>query len=184
MQIINIFLFINFFYVLNYFFCIKFGIFFIYFKIKFLYKRNNLIKKNTLYIYLHRNHFDILRSYEKAKKRGYYLGWEEYYSKFTILFPNINNCKYISMFNHKVWKYQSSFFPNSLTLSYESFKKHSKFIKWSEREKIIEYLKQIDKTKKNITIKLDNKINFNIFELMYFKIRRCLDSRKRSVVNY
>ena len=36
------------------------------------------LKSETLFIYLYRDEQEILNSYTKAKKLGYYLGWEEF----------------------------------------------------------------------------------------------------------
>ena len=44
-------------------------------------------------------------------------------------------------------------------------------------------LKQIDDNK-IISIYLNNKLNFNIFEKIYFFIRRRLESRKKNIKNY
>ena len=44
-------------------------------------------------------------------------------------------------------------------------------------------LKQIGDNK-IISINLNNKLNFNIFEKIYFFIRRRLESRKKNIKNY
>ena len=58
---------------------------------EFVYKRNLLAKKNTLHVYLHRNYLDIIDSYKKAKEKGFYLGWEEFYTRYKPLFPKFGS---------------------------------------------------------------------------------------------
>ena len=114
---------------------------------EFVYKRTNLKKRETLHIYLYRNHLDILESYKRAKEKGFYLGWEEFYSKYKPLFPSLQNIQPITLFNHKVWESQIKHFEHGLTLSYESFKNHPKFIHKFDREKKITTLKKIDENR-------------------------------------
>ena len=57
---------------------------------EFIFRRTQLKKKDTLHLYLLRDHLDILNSYEKAKEKKYYLGWEEMYSKYRVFFPKIS----------------------------------------------------------------------------------------------
>lgn len=161
---------------------------------EFVFKRTNLKKENTLHIYLQRNYLDIITSYEKAKKKEYYLGWEEMYEKYKIFFPNLKNIKPIPLFNHKVWESQIDSFENAFTLSYESFKNHPKFINKDKRLEKITSLKQIEENKdgwleyeKNMKIQEDNfenKLKFNFFQKNYFRLRRALESRKKSMKNY
>ena len=56
---------------------------------EFVYQRTNLIKKKTLYIYLYRHSDEIQKSYNKAITKNYYFGWNEFYSRYKILFPVI-----------------------------------------------------------------------------------------------
>ena len=114
---------------------------------QFFYKRTLLKKKNTLHIYLLRDYLDILKSYETAKKKGFYLGWQEFYSKYKPLFPTLKNINPITLFNHKVWEMQIDDFENGITISYESFQNNSKFIDSKKRLDKFTTLKQIDPNK-------------------------------------
>ena len=160
---------------------------------EFIYKRKYLKKKNTLHVYLLRNHLDIFESYEKAKKKGFYLGWEEFYSRYRPLFPELNDVEPITLFNHKVWETQINDFDHGLTLSYESFKNHPKFIDEKIRSKKITTLKQTVENRgwkefyseySDQKVNFNKKLNFNFFEKIYFKFRRLVDSRKKSIKNY
>lgn len=160
---------------------------------EFLYKRTHLKKKNTLHIYLYRNYLDIFESYKKAKERGFYLGWEEFYSRYRPLFPKLKDTHPITLFNHKVWEEQISNFENGLTLSYESFKSHPKFMSSKERSEKITTLKQTDKNDgwkefyskySEQKINFNKKIKFNLLEKFFFKFRRLTDSRKKNMRNY
>ena len=162
---------------------------------EFVYKRTDLKKKNTLHIYLHRDHLDILDSYKKAKEKGFYLGWEEFYSKYRPLFPELKNIQPITLFNHKVWETQIGRFEHGVTLSYESFKNHPKFIDKQKRLEKITTLKTIDenieltdlsnnKWKEYFSNESNKRINFNLIEKIYFKFRRSIESRKKSLKNY
>ena len=161
---------------------------------EFVYRRTLLKKKNTLHIYLFRDYLDILNSYKKAKEKDYYLGWEEMYSKYRIFFPTLKHVNPITLFNHKVWEMQINYFEHGLTLSYDSFKNHPRFIDKEIRSKKIQSLKQIDENvdgweeyEKNLKIQkinFDKKLKFNLTEKIYFKLRRILESRKKNRKNY
>ena len=162
---------------------------------EFLYKRIDLKKSKTLHIYLYRDHLDILESYKRAKEKGFYLGWEEFYSKYKPLFPELQNIQPVTLFNHKVWESQIMHFEHGLTLSYESYKNHPKFIDKFDREKKITTLKKIDenrefdnypgnKWEEHFSKDSDKRINFNSIEKIYFRFRRAIDSRKKSLKNY
>jgi hypothetical protein len=162
---------------------------------EFFYKRTLLKKEKTLHIYLHRNHLDILESYNRAKEKGFYLGWEEFYLRYKPLFPELKHINPITLFNHKVWENQIKHFEHALTLSYESFNNHKKFINKETRIKKITSLKKIDKDNEYVGLfsrgwenfyskYSKNKINFNIIEKIYFKFRRLAESRKKYIKNY
>ena len=160
---------------------------------EFVYRRTDLKKKNTLHIYLHRNYLDILESYEKARKLNNYLGWDEMYSKYRPFFPTLKHINPITLFNHKVWETQINHFEHGLTLSYESFNIHPKFLDHKIRLKKITTLKQInldegwEEYEKNIQFQKKNfskKLNFNLIEKLYFKFRRLMESRKKNRKNY
>ena len=80
---------------------------------EFIYKRPELIKDDTLFVYLYRDHDDIKKSYEKAKKKDFYMGWEEFYSRYKVLFPNIDQSLHVALFNHYIWQKQISKFKRS-----------------------------------------------------------------------
>ena len=42
---------------------------------EFWFRRTELKKSNTMYLYLYRDAQEILNAYEKAKKLNFYLGW-------------------------------------------------------------------------------------------------------------
>ncbi len=161
---------------------------------EFVYRRTDLKKNKTLHLYLYRDHIEILNSYRKAKNKNYYLGWEELYEKYKKFFPNLAHVKPITLFNHKVWEEQIKYFEHALTISYDSFKNHPKFLNKQERDEKITSLKQIEKDKdgwdeynKSLNLqKLDfkKKLKFNLIDKIYFKFRRVLESRKKNRKNY
>lgn len=161
---------------------------------EFVYRRTELKKEKTLHLYLFRDHTEILNSYKKAKEKSYYLGWEELYNKYRVFFPNLEKIQPITLFNHKVWEQQIEQFEHGLTISYDSFRAHPKFIKKEERDKKITTLKQIEKNKdgwseysKNHNLQkthFKKILKFTLFHEIYFKIRRFLESRKRNRKNY
>ncbi len=148
---------------------------------EFVYQRTNLIKKNTLHVYLYRRPEEIKKSYDKAIMKNYYFGWNEFYSRYKILFPQINQNLHVSMFNHLVWQTQLSKFEHALTVDFESFKNLDLFIK--DRSNFSAVRQQNPKIKYNY-LNLKTNLNFNIFEKLYFFCRRKLDSRKKSIINY
>ena len=117
------------------------------------------------------------------------------YSKYKFFFPTLKNIEPITLFNHKVWETQIEQFEHGLTLSYESFKNHPKFIDKQKRIEKMTTLKKIDENKEYLDLTSDEwkkhfskysnkKINFNLIEKIYFKLRRLLESRKKSIKNY
>ena len=169
---------------------------------EYWFRRTELKKKNTMYLYLYRDSKEILNSYQKAKKFNYYFGWEEMIDQYRKLFPKIENNLSCALFGHKVWEHQINSFEDVYTISYDSFKTHKFYLRQSIRkEKIIE-LKDIELTEntnikkkfvkerdgqipfKELLKKEKRKIKFNILEKFYFLIRRKFDSRKKSRKNY
>ena len=113
--------------------------------------------------------------------KNYYFGWNEFYSRYKILFPQINQNLHVSMFNHLIWQTQLSKFEHALTLDFESFKTLDLFIK--DRSNFSTVRQQDPNIKYNY-LNLNTNLNFNIFEKLYFFCRRKLDSRKKSIINY
>jgi len=164
---------------------------------EYWFRRTEIKKNKTMYIYLYRDSKEIMDSYLKAKKLNYYFGWEEMINKYRILFPEIKDFEPVSLFGHKVWEKQINKFENAFTLSYESFKTHNLFLNASERNKNIKDLKDIElventfiekkmtnKMEGKISINEKRKLNFNIIEKLYFFVRRKIDSKKKSRKNY
>ena len=164
---------------------------------EYWFRRTELKKDKTMYLYLYRNSAEIMNSYLKAKKHDYYFGWEEMIDKYRVLFPGIKDLKPAPLFGHKVWEKQISELDNAFTLSYESFKTHDFFLNTNVRNEKIKDLKDIElientHIKKKMTNKMEGKIsfyekrkiNFNLLEKIYFFIRRKLESRKKSRKNY
>ena len=164
---------------------------------EYWYRRTDLKKDNTMYLYLYRNSEEILNSYLKAKKLNYYLGWEEMIDKYRKFFPEVQNIKPAPLFGHKVWEQQVKKFNNVFTLSYKSFKTHKFYLNENDRNSKNQSLKDIEAVENfNIKKKFINetkgkipyneriKINFNFLENFYFFMRRKLESRKRSRKNY
>ena len=164
---------------------------------EFWFRRTDLKKNNTMYLYLYRNSEEILNSYKKAKKSNYYLGWEEMLNKYRRFFPEIENIKPTPLFGHKVWEQQIKKFDNAFTLSYESFKTHKFYLDANVRNKKNLKLKDIEIVENsNIKKKFTNemggkvpyndkiKINFNLLEKFYFFMRRKLESKQKNRRNY
>ena len=164
---------------------------------EFWFRRIDLKKSNTMFLYLYRDAKEILNSYEKAKKLNFYLGWEEMIDKYRRFFPEIENIKPTPLFGHKVWEQQLKKFDNAFTLSYESFKTHKLYLDSSVRRSKITKVKDIELVENyNIKKKFINemrgkvpynekvKINFNLLEKIYFFTRRKLESRKKSMKNF
>ena len=160
-------------------------------------RRPDLKKNNTMYLYLYRDTQEILNSYEKAKKLNYYMGWEEMIDRYRRFFPEIKNIKPAPLFGHKVWENQIKNFDNAYTVLYESFKTHKFYLDPDMRRDKIKNLKDIelieninikkkfiDKMGGNIPHSEKMKIRFNLFENIYFFIRRKLENRKKNRKNY
>ena len=160
-------------------------------------RRPDLKKNNTMYLYLYRDIQEILNSYKKAKKLNYYMGWEEMIDRYRRFFPEIKNIKPAPLFGHKVWENQIKNFDNAYTVLYESFKTHKFYLDQDMRRDKIKNLKDIElieniNIKKNFIDKMGGniphsekmKIRFNLFENIYFFIRRKLENRKKNRKNY
>ena len=160
-------------------------------------RRPDLKKNNTMYLYLYRDTQEILNSYRKAKKLNYYMGWEEMIDRYRRFFPEIKNIKPAPLFGHKVWENQIKNFDNAYTILYESFKTHKFYLDPDMRRDKIKNLKDIelieninikkkfiDKMGGNIPHSEKMKIRFNLFENIYFFIRRKLENRKKNRKNY
>ena len=122
-----------------------------------------------MYLYLYRDHKEIMASYQKAKKLNYYLGWEEMINNYRKFYPDLEHIVPAPLFGHKVWEGQIKKFDNAYTISYDSFKTHEQFLCSDIREKTVKELKYINpdyKRQKKI-----KKINFNVIEKIYFFIR-------------
>tara|TARA_B100000586_G_C20033905_1_gene394512 strand:- start:261 stop:1004 length:744 start_codon:yes stop_codon:yes gene_type:complete len=160
-------------------------------------RRPDLKKNNTMYLYLYRDIQEILNSYKKAKKLNYYMGWEEMIDRYRRFFPEIKNIEPAPLFGHKVWENQIKNFDNAYTVLYESFKTHKFYLDQDMRRDKIKNLKDIelieninikkkfiDKMGGNIPHSEKMKIRFNLFENIYFFIRRKLENRKKNRKNY
>tara|TARA_B100000029_G_scaffold497240_1_gene564600 strand:- start:4377 stop:5123 length:747 start_codon:yes stop_codon:yes gene_type:complete len=160
-------------------------------------RRTDLIKENTMYLYLYRNTEEILNSYEKAKKLNYYLGWEEMINKYRKFFPEIKGIQSAPLFGHKVWELQINKFNDAYTLSYDSFKTHKYYLDSGTRNSQFKRVKDIEVSenlniKKKFTDSMEGKIphfekerfNFNLLEKFYFYIRRRLESKKKNRKNF
>ena len=111
---------------------------------EYWFRRTDLKKNNTMYLYLYRNTQEILNSYQKAKELDYYLGWEEMINRYRRFFPEIENIKPAPLFGHKVWENQIKKIDNAYTISYESFKTHKFYLNSSIRSYKITNLKNIE----------------------------------------
>ena len=164
---------------------------------EYWYRRTDLIKNNTMYLYLYRDSEEILNSYKKAKRLNYYLGWEEMIDKYRDFFPEIKKIEPAPLFGHKVWEEQIKKFNNGYTLSYKSFKTHHLYLEESARNSRNQNLKDIEMVeniniKKKFTDETGGKIpysesirvKFNALEKFYFFVRRKLESKKKSRKNY
>tara|TARA_B100000315_G_C14551875_1_gene576227 strand:+ start:59 stop:811 length:753 start_codon:yes stop_codon:yes gene_type:complete len=164
---------------------------------EFWFRRTDLKKDKTMYLYLYRNTNEILNSYQKAKKLDYYMGWEEMINRYRRFFPEIKNIEPAPLFGHKVWEQQIKKISNAYTVSYESFKTHKFYLSSDIRRDKITDLKNIELVENvNIKKKFINemegkiskqermKVKFNLFEKIYFFIRRKLENRKKNRKNY
>ena len=149
---------------------------------EFWFRRINLKKENTLYLYLYRDSAEILNSYKKAKKKGYYLGWEEMINNYRRYYPDISNIVPAPLFGHKVWEKQIKKLDNAYTISYDSFRTHKLYLGSDVRDTKINKLKYIEPHYE--IQKKKKKVNFNLVERIYFFIRRKLESRKKNRKNY
>ena len=99
---------------------------------EFLLKRILLDREDILFLYLYRDPKQIMDSYIKAKKNGYYKGWNEFYSRYRFFFPNISQSLDTASFNHEIWEYQKKFFRDGNLLPDESLYFLIKFIPFAE----------------------------------------------------
>ena len=164
---------------------------------EYWFRRTDLKKDKTMYLYLYRDTEEILNSYKKAKRLNYYLGWEEMIDKYRKFFPEIKDIKPAPLFGHKVWEQQIKKFSNAFTLSYKSFKTHKLYLDENMRNSKNQDLKDIELTENfNIKKKFTDetglkvpynesiKIKFNLFEKFYFFVRRKLESKQKNRKNY
>ena len=164
---------------------------------EYWYRRTDLIKNNTMYLYLYRDSEEILNSYKKAKRLNYYLGWKEMIDKYRDFFPEIKKIEPAPLFGHKVWEKQIKKFNNGYTLSYKSFKTHHLYLEESARNSRNQNLKDIemveninikkkftDETAGKIPYNESIRVKFNTLEKFYFFVRRKLESKKKSRKNY
>ena len=147
---------------------------------EFVYKRTELNRKDTLFIYLYRDPEAIMNSYNKAKIKGYYKGWSEFYRRYRCFYPNINKGLDTASFNHEIWLHQQKYFSHCFNLNFNSLKELPGFI--NDRNEFNK-LKNIGHNKV-MNVKLTNKLNFNFLEKLYFFLRRKLESRKKTITNY
>ena len=147
---------------------------------EFVYKRIELNKKDTLFLYLFRETEEIMKSYEKAKIKKYYKGWVEFYERYRRFYPDINKSLNTAAYNHEIWNFQQKYFTHSLNIHFNSLKELPGFV---VKRDGFNNLKQIDHNK-IINVNLKNKLNFNFFEKFYFFLRRKLESRKKIINNY
>ena len=109
------------------------------------------------------------------------MGWNEFYTRYKVLYPDINQDLHVSLFNHLIWQKQISSFNHALTLNFNSFKDFKNYI--HDRSKFKGVRQQNLNVIKNYA-NIQNRINFNIFEKLYFFCRRKIESRKRNIKNY
>lgn len=147
---------------------------------EFFYRRSQLNRSDTLFLYLYRDPDQIMNSYEKAKKNGYYQSWNEFYGRYRVFFPDIDKKLNTPCFNHEIWNKQKKFFTHSMMINFDDLRELPGF---KDKRDNFKNLKQIDDNK-IISINLNNTLNFNIFEKVYFFLRRRLESRKKNIRNY
>jgi len=147
---------------------------------EFVYKRTELNRSDTLFIYLYRNPEEIMKSYNKARTKGYYNGWSEFYKGYRCFYPNISQDLDTASFNHEIWMKQQKYFTHCFNLNFNSLKELPGFI--NNRDEFTK-LKSIGHNKV-INVKLTNKLNFNFLEKFYYFLRRKLESRKKIIKNY
>ena len=147
---------------------------------EFLFKRILLNREDTLFLYLYRDPKQIMNEYKKKKKNGYYKNWNEFYKRYRVFFPEIDQNLDTACFNHEIWEKQKKFFIHNMTINFEDLKNLPGFK--NNRDNFSD-LKQIGENK-IINVNLENKINFNFIEKLYFFFRRKLESRKKNIKNY
>ena len=147
---------------------------------EFFYRRSQLNRSDILFIYLYRDPDQIMNSYEKAKKNGYYQSWNEFYGRYRVFFPDINKKLNTPCFNHEIWNKQKKFFTHKMMVNFDDLRELPGF---RDKRDNFKKLKQIDDNK-IISIDLNNRLNFNVFEKIYFSLRRRLESRKKNIRNY
>jgi hypothetical protein len=138
-----------------------------------VFKRQVLNNKDTVFIYIYRHHNQIIKSFEKTKKRNISFDWVSDIEKRVLKRKKVKNpVKYLN----DLWKIQSKYFYHSYVLDYESLKNHKLFINQRERDKKFKSIKQIF-IKKNFKIK-DN------FNLKRFKDEKGFDYLKMVLIYY
>ena len=147
---------------------------------EFLFRRILLNREDTLFLYLYRDPKQIMNSYNKAKKNGYYKNWNEFYSRYKVFFPEIDQNLDTACFNHEIWEKQKKFFTHNMIINFEDLKSLPGF---KNNRDDFNDLKQVAENKV-INVNLENKINFSPVEKLYFFLRRKLESRKKNIKNY
>lgn len=138
-----------------------------------VFKRKILNNKKTAFIFIYRNHNEIIKSFEKAQKRNIKFNWLLDIQSRVLKKKNIKNpVKYLN----DLWDLQKKCFYNSYTLDYKSLKNHKFFIKEKIRDQKFNNIKQIFLNKK-----FKVKDNFN---LKRFYNERGLNYIKMLIVYY
>ena len=135
-----------------------------------VFKRYLLNNDETIFIYIYRPDKDIIKSFQKSKKRSSNFDWRKDIFNRVLKKKNIktnNPAKYLN----DLWIKQSKVFNNSYTMKYSSLKNHKFFVKANKRNKYFKDIKQI-RLNKNYKIKdkLKLKKYFNENGLKYFKL--------------
>lgn len=120
-----------------------------------VFKRKLLNNKNTIFIFIHRDHRDISKSFLKTKKRNINFDWESDITN-RVLKNKIKTGNPVKYLND-LWLSQKKYFNNAYTLDFKSLENHELFVKEEVRDKQFSDVKQIF-----LEGKADIKDNFNL----------------------
>ena len=134
-----------------------------------VFKRKLLNNKDTIFIFIYRDHRDVSKSFMKTKKRNINFDWEADIIN-RVLKNKIKTDNPVKYLND-LWLLQKKNFNNAYTLDFKSLEKHKFFVNEETRDKVFSDVKQIFlEGKANIKDNFNLKKYYNEKGLNYLKM--------------
>ena len=106
-----------------------------------VFKRKLLNNKDTIFIFIYRDHRDISKSFLKTKKRNIKFDWKADIIN-RVLKKKIKTNDPVKYLND-LWLSQKKYFDNAYILDFKSLENHKLFVKEEIRDKVFSDVKQI-----------------------------------------